>query len=107
VVKIPKEKDKMKITKTLLRTLIKEVINEQGFRLEKDFQPGQMVNWNILARVIKTTASGRQKVDYERMTMTGEVAELLTSGGAVGGVVIVMDPEGNSHEVEISELTLV
>ena len=97
----------MKITKDLLRTLIKEVINEQGFRLEKDFQPGQMVNWNILARVIKTTASGRQKVDYERMTMTGEVAELLTSGGAVGGVVIVMDPEGNSHEVEISELTLV
>jgi len=96
----------MKITKDLLRTLIKETINEQGFRMETDFQPGQMVTWNVLARVVKTTASGRQKVDYERMTMTGEVAELLTSGGAVGGVAIVMDPDGNSHEIEISELTL-
>ncbi len=97
----------MKITKTLLRTLIKEAINEQGFRMETDFQPGQMVNWNVLARVIKTTASGRQKVDYERMMMTGEVAEFLPSGSDVGGVAIVMDPDGNSHEIEISELTLV
>jgi|TARA_R110000824_G_scaffold400995_1_gene610196 hypothetical protein len=96
----------MKITKDLLRTLIKEALNEQGFRLEKDFQPGQTVTWNVLAKVIKTTATGREKVDYERMTMTGEVAELLTSGGAVGGVAIVMDPDGNSHEIEVSELTL-
>ena len=95
----------MKITKTLLKKLIKEEIKE-SFRMETDFQPGQTVTWNILARVIKTTASGRQKVDYERMTMTGEVAELITSGGAVGGVAIVMDPDGNSHEIEISELTL-
>ena len=96
----------MKITKDLLRTLIKEALNEQGFRLEKDFQAGQTVTWNVLAKVMKTTAGGREKVDYERMTMTGEVAELLTSGGAVGGVAIVMDPDGNSHEVEVSELTL-
>ena len=96
----------MKITKNLLRTLIKEAINEQGFRLETDFQPGQMVNWNVLAKVMKTTPSGRQKVDYERMMMTGEVAELLTSGSDVGGVAIVMDPDGNSHEIEISELTI-
>ena len=95
----------MKITKDLLRTIIKEELQE-SFRLEKDFQPGQMVNWNVLAKVIKTTASGRQKVDYERMTMTGAVKELLTSGSDVGGVAIVMDPDGNSHEIEISELTL-
>jgi hypothetical protein len=40
------------------------------------------------------------------MMMTGEVAELLTSGSDVGGVAIVMDPDGNSHEIEVSELTL-
>ena len=96
----------MKITKALLRTLIKETINEQGFRMETDFQPGATVNWNVLAKVTRTTASGREKVDYERMTMTGVVEELLTSGGAVGGVAIVRDPDGNSHEIEISELTL-
>jgi len=37
--------------------------------------------------------------------MTGAVKELVRSGGAVGGVAIVTDPDGNSHEVEISELS--
>jgi len=95
----------MKITKTLLRTLIKEEL-EEAFRMETDFQPEQVVNWNVLAKVIKTTASGRQKVDYERMTMTGEIVKCHRSNCAVGGVAIVMDPDGNSHEIEISELTL-
>jgi len=102
--KTPKEKAKMKITKDLLRTIIKEELNE-AFRMEADFAPGTMVNWNVLAKVVKTTSSGRQKVDYDRMTMTGAVQEIVTSGSDVGGVVIVLDPDGNTHEVEISELS--
>jgi hypothetical protein len=94
----------MKITKEELRKIIKEELTE-AFRMEADFKPGTMVNWNVLAKVVKTTSSGRQKVDYERMTMTGAVSELVRSGGAVGGVAIVTDPDGNSHEVEISELS--
>jgi len=94
----------MKITKEELRKIIKEELNE-AFRLEADFTPGTMVNWNVLAKVVKTTSSGRQKVDYDRMTMTGAVQELITSGGDVGGIVIVLDPDGNTHEVEISELS--
>ena len=95
----------MKLTKSLLRTIIKEELQE-SFGLERDFQPGASVHWNVLAKVIKTTATGREKVDYERMMMTGEVVELLTSPGAALGVAIVRDPDGNTHEVELSELTL-
>tara|TARA_R110000737_G_scaffold47113_1_gene66970 strand:- start:371 stop:661 length:291 start_codon:yes stop_codon:yes gene_type:complete len=94
----------MIITKKELRQIIKEELNE-AFRMEADFQPGTMVNWNVLAKVVKTTSSGRQKVDYERMTMTGAVKESIRSGGEPGGVVIVVDPDGNTHEVEISELS--
>ena len=94
----------MKITKEELRKIIKEELNE-AFRMEADFTPGTMVNWNVLAKVVKTTSSGRQKVDYDRMTMTGAVKELLRSGGDVGGVAIVVDPDGNSHEIEVSELS--
>ena len=94
----------MKITKEELRQIIRKELNE-AFRMEADFAPGTMVNWNVLAKVVKTTSSGRQKVDYDRMTMTGAVQELITSGGDVGGIVIVLDPDGNTHEVEISELS--
>ena len=94
----------MKITKEELRKIIKEELNE-AFRMEADFTPGTMVNWNVLAKVVKTTSSGRQKVDYDRMTMTGAVKELIRSGGDVGGVAIVVDPDGNSHEIEVSELS--
>ena len=51
----------MKITKDTLRTMIKEQLTE-AFRMEADFQPGTMVNWNVLAKVVKTTSSGRQKL---------------------------------------------
>jgi polynucleotide 5'-kinase involved in rRNA processing len=95
----------MKITKDLLRKIIKEELQE-SFRLEKDFQPGTPVNWNVLAKVMKTTASGREKVDFERMMMSGEVLELITSPGAALGVAIVRDPDGNTHEIELSELIL-
>lgn len=94
----------MKITKQELRQLIKEELQE-AFRMEADFKPGTMVNWNVLAKVVKTTSSGRQKVDYDRMTMTGAIQELVRSGSDVGGVAIVLDPDGNTHEVEISELS--
>ena len=39
------------------------------------------------------------------MTMTGAVQELVRSGSDVGGVAMVLDPDGNTHEVEISELS--
>ena len=94
----------MKITKNLLRTLIKEEIQE-AFRMEKDFQPGVEVTWNSLDKVEKTTASGKTKIDYERRQLKGTVKELISSGGKESGVAIVMDPDGNSHEVEVSELS--
>ena len=47
----------MKITKTLLRKIIKEeILKEYG--MEQDFKPGMRVGWNALAKVVKTTASG-------------------------------------------------
>ena len=102
----------MKITKELIRKVIAESLENtkdirEAFRMEADFKPGTMVNWNVLAKVVKTTSSGRQKVDYDRMTMTGAVQELIRAPGAsaVGGVAIILDPDGNSHEVEISELS--
>ena len=94
----------MKLTKDIIKALIQEELQE-AFRMEADFEPGTMVNWTVLAKVVKTTSGGKQKGDYERMTMTGAVKELIRSGGDVGGVVIVMDPDGNTHEVEISELS--
>tara|TARA_R110000851_G_C12779332_1_gene535130 strand:+ start:49 stop:342 length:294 start_codon:yes stop_codon:yes gene_type:complete len=96
----------MKITKDLLRTLISEQIQE-AFRMEKDFQPGVEVTWNSLEKVEKTTASGRTKVDYERKAMSGTVEELMRSGGKEGGLAVVRDKDGNSHEVEVSELSAV
>ena len=57
----------MKLTKDVIKALIKEELQE-SFRMEADFEPGTMVNWNVLAKVVKTTSSGKQKVDYERMT---------------------------------------
>ena len=102
----------MKITKELIRKVIAESLENtkdirEAFRMEADFKPGTMVNWNVLAKVVKTTSSGRQKVDYDRMNMTGAVQELIRAPGssAVGGVAIILDPDGNSHEVEISELS--
>ena len=96
----------MKITKDLLRTLISEQIQE-AFRMEKDFQPGVEVTWNSLEKVEKTTASGPTKVDYERKAMSGTVEELMRSGGKEGGLAVVRDKDGNSHEVEVSELSAV
>ena len=43
----------MKITKELLRSIIKEEIQE-AFRMEKDFKKGMPVTWNSLKKVVKT-----------------------------------------------------
>ena len=65
----------MKLTKSLLRTIIKEEILKE-YVMEQDFQPGMRVNWNSLEKVIKKTASGREKVDYVRMPMEGEIVSV-------------------------------
>jgi len=65
----------MKITKTLLRKIIKEeILKEYG--MEQDFKPGMMVAWNSLEKVVKKTASGKEKVDYVRMPMEGEIVKV-------------------------------
>ena len=65
----------MKITKDLLRKIIKEeILKEYG--MEQDFKPGMRVSWNTLEKVIKKTASGREKVDYVRMPMEGEIVSV-------------------------------
>ena len=65
----------MKITKDLLRTLIKEeILKEYG--MEQDFKPGMKVSWNSLEKITKKTASGREKVDYVRMPMEGEIVKV-------------------------------
>ncbi len=65
----------MKITKNLLRTLIKEqILKEYG--MEQDFKPGMKVTWNELEKVVKKTASGREKVDYARMPKEGEIVSV-------------------------------
>ena len=52
------------------------------------------------------TASGRQKVDYDRVPRSGEIVELYRSPrGGTPGSAKILDTDGNSHEVEISELT--
>ena len=99
------ENSQVKITKSLLRTIIKEEI-EEAFRLESDFSVGDVVKWSTLEKVMKTTASGRQKVDYDRVPRSGEIVELYRSPrGGTPGSAKILDTDGNSHEVEISELT--
>ena len=44
--------------------------------MEKDFRKGMPVSWNTLEKVVRTTASGREKVDYERVTNMGVIVGL-------------------------------
>jgi len=80
----------------------------EAFRLESDFSVGDMVTWNSLDRVEKTTASGNIKVDFDRVAHQGEIVEIVDTAGAIGepGVAIVRDEEGNTHEMAVSELSL-
>ena len=102
----------MKITKELIKQVVTETLKRTGhiteaFRMEKDFKKGMAVSWNTLEKVVKKTASGREKVDYERVANNGHILDLVTAplGHNEPGLAIVRDLDGNSHEIAITELT--
>ena len=100
----------MKITEELLRKVVTETLMKTGhiseaFRMEKDFKKGMPVSWNTLEKVVKKTASGREKVDYERRQNKGYIMDLIRSPrGSVDGLA-VQDLDGNSQEIALTELT--
>jgi hypothetical protein len=102
----------MKITKELLKQVVTETLKRTGhiteaFRMEKDFKKGMPVSWNTLEKVVKKTASGREKVDYERVSNKGYIMDMITapSGHNEPGLAVVKDLDGKSHEVALTELT--
>jgi hypothetical protein len=102
----------MKITKELLKQVVTETLKRTGhiteaFRMEKDFKKGMPVSWNTLEKVVKKTASGREKVDYERVSNEGYIMDMITapSGHNEPGLAVVKDLDGKSHEVALTELT--
>lgn len=104
----------MKITKKLLREVVTNTLQRAGyiseaFRTEGDFKKGMPVSWNTLEKVVKKTASGREKVDYVRKKNEGYIMDDTTyrakPGSAEPGLVVVKDLEGNSHKIAITELT--
>ena len=96
-----------KITKQLLRKIIKEEILKE-YRMEQDFKPGKRVEWSELKKIVKTTPSGRQKVDYERMPMSGVImkVEMDRFSTEPGYAVVDVDGTDAPAEVDLSELTL-
>ena len=95
----------MKITKTLLRTLIKEeILKEYG--MEQDFKPGMKVSWNSLEKITKKTASGREKVDYVRMPMKGEIVkvEMDRYSAEPGFAMVAVDGERQPVMVALTDL---
>ena len=99
--------DKMKLTKTLLRKIIKEeILKEYG--MEQDFQPGMRVNWNSLEKVIKKTASGREKVDYVRMPIEGEIVsvEMDRYSAEPGFAMVAVEGEHEPVMVALTDLDL-
>ena len=103
----------MKITKQLLREVVTATLRKTGyigeaFRMEKDFKDGMTVSWTSLDKVIKKTASGREKVDYERVTHTGVIEGdpiVAGPGHNVPGYAIVRGEDGKTQEVDLTELT--
>jgi hypothetical protein len=102
----------MKITEELLRRVITETLMKTGhiseaFRMEKDFKKGMPVSWNTLEKVVKKTASGREKVDYERKQNKGYIMDLIRAprGSVEPGLAVVQDLDGNSQEIALTELT--
>ena len=96
----------MKITKALLRTIIKEELLKE-IEMEQDFKKGMRVTFNKLEKVIKTTASGRQKVDYVRMPMEGViVAEPMIdrTSAEPGYAEVKVDGEPDTVTIRIAEL---
>jgi hypothetical protein len=97
----------MKITKEELRQIIKEEIQE-AFRMEKDFKKGMPVTWSTLNKVVKTTASGRKKVDYERVSNNGVIVGLNVAPAGhnePGTAMVKVDGERLPVEVDLTELT--
>jgi hypothetical protein len=102
----------MKITKELLQQVVTETLKRTGhiseaFRMEKDFKRGMPVTWNTLEKVVKKTASGREKVDYERKQNKGYIMDLVRAprGSVEPGLAVVKDLDGNSQEIALTELT--
>ena len=102
----------MKITKKLLKQVVTETLKRTGhiteaYAMEQDFKKGMPVSWNTLEKVIKKTASGREKVDYERVSNKGYIMDMITapSGHNEPGLAVVKDLDGKSHEVALTELT--
>jgi hypothetical protein len=121
----------MKVTKSQLIKIIKEEILKEVY-LEKDFDPNNprnidwdgRVTWNagfieepIPGKFIMQTVNGERvpKLDADgnpipktktlRDSRTGTVELIKTSGGTVGGIAKIYDDNGDSHWVEIAELT--
>ncbi len=95
----------MKITKSLLRTIIKEeLLKEYG--MEQDFKPGMRVGWNTLAKVNKKPASGREKVDYIRVPMEGEIVsvEMDRYSAEPGFAMVAIEGEREPIMVDLTEL---
>ena len=115
----------MKITKELIRKVVAESINRtllKEFYSEKDFDPKQSRNRNWDGRVtwnqgFVEVPTGKMKKDKdgnpvpktrtERDIRTGTVQNIIPGYGTVIGIAILTDDDGNSHEVEIAELTKV
>jgi hypothetical protein len=102
----------MKITKELLKQVVTETLKRTGhiteaYAMEKDFKKGMPVSWNTLEKVVKKTASGREKVDYERKQNKGYIMDLVRApaGHNEPGLAVVKDLDGNSQEIAITELT--
>jgi len=102
----------MKITTELLQQVVTETLKRTGhiseaFRMEKDFKRGMPVTWNTLEKVVKKTASGREKVDYERKQNKGYIMDLVRAprGSVEPGLAVVKDLDGNSQEIALTELT--
>jgi len=95
----------MKITKAELLDMIKEeILKEYG--MEQDFKKGMRVTWNTLKKITKTTASGREKVDYVRMPMEGVIVsvEMDRYSAEPGFAMVAVEGEPKPVMVDLSEL---
>ncbi len=95
----------MKITKEVIVEMIKEQLQE-AFGMEQDFKPGMKVNWNSLEKITKKTASGREKVDYVRMPMEGEIVkvEMDRYSAEPGFAMVAVEGEREPVMVALTEL---
>ena len=96
----------MKITKELLIEMIKEELLKE-IELEQDFKKGMRVTFNQLKKIVKTTASGKQKVDYVRMPMQGVITkepDIDRFSAEPGFATVAVDGEPEEITIRIAEL---